>query len=149
MPPKRKRAATAPKEAAPEAVQPSSRDASGEDTADPILDDVKERKSMDPPTKRTRSAKTEETNGTKQTDAKGRPRAASKVEMPADGAAQGGGENGEAGTLRMAAPPKAGTVDPVGYKTNPPPKGRPVRVYADGVFAVSYTHLTLPTKRIV
>jgi choline-phosphate cytidylyltransferase len=34
----------------------------------------------------------------------------------------------------MAPPPKAGLVDPVGYKTNPPPQGRPVRVYADGVF---------------
>ncbi|KAF2480061.1 hypothetical protein BDY17DRAFT_227669, partial [Neohortaea acidophila] len=44
------------------------------------------------------------------------------------------GENGEAGTMRMPAPPPAGSVDPVGYHTNPPPKGRPVRVYADGVF---------------
>lgn len=36
---------------------------------------------------------------------------------------------------RMAAPPRAGLRDPVGgYKTNPPPVGRPVRVYADGVF---------------
>lgn len=34
----------------------------------------------------------------------------------------------------MKEPPKAGLQDPVGYKTNPPPKGRPVRVYADGVF---------------
>ena len=31
--------------------------------------------------------------------------------------------------------PKGGLVDPAGgYKTNPPPKDRPVRVYADGVF---------------
>jgi choline-phosphate cytidylyltransferase len=35
----------------------------------------------------------------------------------------------------MQEPPKAGLRDPVGgYKTNPPPVGRPVRVYADGVF---------------
>jgi len=34
----------------------------------------------------------------------------------------------------MPEPPKAGLQDPVGYKTNPPPVGRPVRVYADGVF---------------
>ncbi|KAI9892266.1 MAG: hypothetical protein M1814_001725 [Vezdaea aestivalis] len=33
-----------------------------------------------------------------------------------------------------AAPAKAGLADPVGYHTNPPPVGRPVRVYADGVF---------------
>lgn len=29
---------------------------------------------------------------------------------------------------------RAGLQDPVGYHTNPPPTGRPVRVYADGVF---------------
>jgi len=44
------------------------------------------------------------------------------------------GENGEASKMRMAAVPKAGMVDPVGFKTNPPPEGRPVRIYADGVF---------------
>jgi choline-phosphate cytidylyltransferase len=44
------------------------------------------------------------------------------------------GVNGEAGTMKMEAPPKAGLIDPVGYKTNPPPEGRPVRIYADGVF---------------
>jgi choline-phosphate cytidylyltransferase len=44
------------------------------------------------------------------------------------------GVNGEAGTMKMEAPPKAGLVDPVGYKTNPPPEDRPVRIYADGVF---------------
>ena len=32
-------------------------------------------------------------------------------------------------------PPKAGMRDPIGgYKTNKPPEGRAVRVYADGVF---------------
>lgn len=35
---------------------------------------------------------------------------------------------------RLAPPGRAGLIDPVGYKTNPPPVGRPVRVYADGVF---------------
>lgn len=36
---------------------------------------------------------------------------------------------------RMEAPPRAGARDPIGgYKTNPPPTGRPVRIYADGVF---------------
>ncbi|KAK4549909.1 hypothetical protein LTR36_005210 [Oleoguttula mirabilis] len=132
MPPKRKRAATASKDAAPETtIQPSSRDASGEDTTDPILgDDVTEPKSMDPPAKRTRS----DTNGSTATEAKGRPRASSKVEMPANGTEEGAGENGEGGKMRMPPPPPAGAVDPVGYKTNPPPQGRPVRVYADGVF---------------
>ena len=36
--------------------------------------------------------------------------------------------------MKIEPPPKAGLVDPVGYKTNPPPEGRTVRVYADGVF---------------
>jgi choline-phosphate cytidylyltransferase len=44
------------------------------------------------------------------------------------------GEGGERGHMKMQDPPKAGLVDPVGYKTNPPPEGRAVRIYADGVF---------------
>jgi choline-phosphate cytidylyltransferase len=56
-----------------------------------------------------------------------------KVEMP-NYAAPDSGENGEAGSMRMEPPPKAGTVEPAGYHTNAPPEGRPVRVYADGVF---------------
>ncbi|KAH0498550.1 hypothetical protein TgHK011_005802 [Trichoderma gracile] len=34
----------------------------------------------------------------------------------------------------MPPPPIGKLTHPVGYKTNPPPVGRPVRVYADGVF---------------
>lgn len=34
----------------------------------------------------------------------------------------------------MRPPQKGGLQDPVGYRTNPPPTGRAVRVYADGVF---------------
>jgi len=37
-------------------------------------------------------------------------------------------------TQSMAPPPIGKLTDPVGYKTNPPPTGRAVRVYADGVF---------------
>ena len=135
MAPKRKRAGTATKDDAPEAIaQPSSRDVPGEDTADAVLQDIKDRKPLDPPAKRTRSTRPEENNGTKAGEAKGRPRAASKAEMPANGTEDGAGENGEGGRMRMPPPPQAGQVDPVGYKTNPPPKGRAVRVYADGVF---------------
>ena len=131
MPPKRKRAPTLPTEVPAETVQPSSRDASGEDNAaDPVLEDVKERKSMDPPAKRPRSTRSE-SNGTKKEEEQRRPGSA---QMPANAFEMGGGENGEAGKMRMEAPPKAGAVDPVGYRTNRPPLGRPVRVYADGVF---------------
>ncbi|KAI0849212.1 choline-phosphate cytidylyltransferase [Daldinia vernicosa] len=34
----------------------------------------------------------------------------------------------------MLPPPTGRLVHPVGYKTNPPPAGRTIRVYADGVF---------------
>ena len=34
----------------------------------------------------------------------------------------------------MKPPPIGELTHPVGYKTNSPPVGRPVRVYADGVF---------------
>jgi len=34
----------------------------------------------------------------------------------------------------MAPPPIGKLTHPVGYRTNDPPVGRPVRVYADGVF---------------
>jgi len=142
MAPKRKRAGTASKEVladtVPDTVQASSRDASGEDTADPVLEDVKERKSMDPPAKRsraTRSASNAKKPETPTTNGHQRRSSSSSAQMPVNALQEGGGENGEAdGTMRMEAPPPAGAVDPVGYKTNPPPKDRPVRVYADGVF---------------
>lgn len=136
MAPKRKRARILPKDAPPEVTQPSSRDASGEDTADPVLEEVKERKSMDPPVKKSRatrsgsSAKAVELNGSND---RVRP-SSSSARMPANVFQEDGGEHGEAGKMRMPAPPPAGQVDPVGYRTNPPPAGRPVRIYADGVF---------------
>ncbi|KAI1850227.1 hypothetical protein JX265_002123 [Neoarthrinium moseri] len=40
----------------------------------------------------------------------------------------------EAEDATMAPPPIGKLTHPVGYKTNDPPAGRPVRVYADGVF---------------
>jgi choline-phosphate cytidylyltransferase len=47
---------------------------------------------------------------------------------------QSSNKNNEDNDAPMKEPPKAGLKDPVGYHTNPPPVGRPVRVYADGVF---------------
>ncbi|SMQ55644.1 unnamed protein product [Zymoseptoria tritici ST99CH_3D1] len=94
-------------------------------------------KAMDPPSKRTRSSSIA-TNSTPKKSANSSEYSIStggKVSMPANGTAEGGGENGEAGTMRMPAPPKAGAVDPQGgYSTNKPPTDRAVRVYADGVF---------------
>lgn len=46
--------------------------------------------------------------------------------------ADGYGENEREG--KMAPPPIGKLTQPVGYTTNPPPAGRPIRVYADGVF---------------
>lgn len=114
-------------------AQSTSNDVSSQDAANA----VKDTKSMDPPSKRTR-ASSSATNGSKNEDTSTPEITIStgnRVSMPANGAADGQGEHGEAGTMRLPAPPKAGLVDPAGgYKTNPPPKDRPVRVYADGVF---------------
>ena len=135
MAPKRKRASTLPSKEdaaiAPPPAQPSSRDASGEDTADPVLENVKERKSQDPPSKRTRS--------TRSGDAKAKEAAAAEANgtdaYGMENTMHVEGEHGEALKMRMEPPPQAGLVDPEGgYKTNKPPTGRPVRVYADGVF---------------
>ncbi|KAF1960286.1 Nucleotidylyl transferase [Byssothecium circinans] len=137
MPPKRKRSTTVSsvKNTAMDVVQPSSRDASDEGVEDPILQQVASKKERQAdthtPVKRTRSMKNvdggdgEGENGDDDRAAKKSKREETDVDQ---------GENGEAGTMRMPPPPKAGIVDPVGYKTNPPPQGRPVRIYADGVF---------------
>ncbi|KAF2662232.1 choline-phosphate cytidylyltransferase B [Lophiostoma macrostomum CBS 122681] len=144
MPPKRKRGNTVSSVkdsvAAQDVAQPSSRDASGEDAEDPILQEVASKKERQieagAPSKRARSAKngadeaenSEDEGGLKKsrrTSIDSKKAALERAEH---------GENGEAGGLRMPDPPKAGLVDPVGYKTNPPPVGRSVRVYADGVF---------------
>lgn len=42
--------------------------------------------------------------------------------------------NGSPACTAMPPPPIGKLTHPKGYKTNPPPVGRPVRVYADGVF---------------
>ena len=131
MPPKRKRAPTVTDAPPAAATQASSRDASGEDTTDPVLEEVKSKKDQ---------------SGSREEQTPRRTRASTKTDVDAEmpdlevedtsnGDSNGrGGEGGEEGLMRMEPPPKAGEVDPVGYHTNPPPKGRPVRIYADGVF---------------
>lgn len=146
MPPKRKRSATTSSQTAPavDIVQPSSRDASEEDIEDPILKEVsqlkqKQSEASGPMPKRSRSSNDGEADsivdGPKTRSRRGTANSqkAKDEKAKAEDRAEHG-EGGERGTMRMTPPPKAGLVDPVGYKTNPPPEGRQIRVYADGVF---------------
>ena len=48
--------------------------------------------------------------------------------------ANGGGLSVSTKQAAMAPPPIGKLTHPVGYKTNPPPAGRAIKVYADGVF---------------
>ena len=131
--------------------QPSSRDASGEDAEDSPARTAKHRRSIasidssKPSSKRARtraasSAKTGNDDSevpTINTEDPGEPSSPTEDsdEIAANASGLGDGPSTEIGKHEgMAAPPKGGIVDPVGYHTNPPPVGRPVRVYADGVF---------------
>ncbi|KAL5594397.1 hypothetical protein BROUX41_001330 [Berkeleyomyces rouxiae] len=81
-----------------------------------------------PPPKRQRS------NGHVAND---QPNTAAEAEAEAEtqGGADSDAQPGTAsGPSTMAPPPLGQLTHPVGYKTNPPPTGRPIRVYADGVF---------------
>ncbi|OAK95839.1 hypothetical protein IQ06DRAFT_55746 [Phaeosphaeriaceae sp. SRC1lsM3a] len=139
MPPKRKRSTTVTsiKNSAMDAAQPSSRDASDEGAEDLVLQAVASKKERQADangaTKRTRAANTGDA-ADEDSDVEGSEGRASKKSRRTSSIAGDAGEGGEAGTMRMEPPPKAGMVDPVGYKTNPPPQGRAVRIYADGVF---------------
>jgi choline-phosphate cytidylyltransferase len=117
-----------------DAAQPSSRDASDEGAQDAVLQAVTSKKERQADangaTKRTRSVKSGAAEDSDDESSEGRASKKSRRTSSIDAH----GEGGEAGTMRMEAPPKAGMVDPVGYKTNPPPQGRAVRIYADGVF---------------
>jgi len=121
MAPKRKRAGTVGSNATAESntnlPDQIATDASAEDTTQQTPQTLKKSRShnddQDQPNKRSRSENNTQDDEDEEQDL---------------------GVNGEAGTMKMEAPPKAGLIDPVGYKTNPPPEGRPVRIYADGVF---------------
>lgn len=124
MPPKRKRASTLTSQVATE--DPTAQDVSAENTS---TDALEVKTVADPPAKRSRSSKL--VSG----DSNGEDDEMLENSEGDDSDSMGqGGENGEAGRMSMEGPPKAGLIDPVGYHTNPPPSGRPVRVYADGVF---------------
>ncbi|TGO18755.1 hypothetical protein BPAE_0368g00020 [Botrytis paeoniae] len=161
---KRKRTATASsskKSSTLDQLQNSSRDASGEDgestapeTRETRSSSHKKTISMDsqnPPAKRLRSSTHEKVavNGSDNARDPGEP--SDTTEGSTDIANRVGkkgrksiskgdeevpeqeGEKEET-TQSMAPPPIGKLTDPVGYKTNPPPADRPVRVYADGVF---------------
>jgi choline-phosphate cytidylyltransferase len=108
---------------APITLQPSPRSASGEDTTTPPLNELHKKGApslaIETQRKRQRSGlATERSVGSADEDEEEESSSSSV------------GLGGEA----MAAPPVGRLTDPVGYKTNAPPEGRAVRVYADGVF---------------
>lgn len=132
-------------------LQPSSRDASGEDAEDSTAQAVttlKHKKSApavdsaNPPTKRprTRSTATAETatsNGTSTAEEGAGAEIPSRHKRKAGSSSSKDEEDADANAEEseaMAPPGKGGLQDPVGYHTNPPPTGRAVRIYADGVF---------------
>ncbi|KAI0395452.1 cytidylyltransferase [Xylariaceae sp. FL0594] len=129
-------------------LQPSSRDASGEegDTTAPETGRLTHRKSdataapSNPP-KRQR-ANSERTSATTFENADhvvdpGEP--SDTTEASVDIADRVTRKNKKPLSLAkdansMPPPPTGNLIHPVGYKTNPPPTGRTIRVYADGVF---------------
>lgn len=130
-------------------LQPSSRDASGEDAEDSTVQEVtsnKHKKSIssldatNPPTKRprTRSSATAETptsNGTSPPEEDAGAETALRPKRKGRSSSSKDQEDVEVEESQAIAPPgKGGLQDPVGYHTNPPPTGRAVRIYADGVF---------------
>lgn len=143
---KRKRPASdRPKGSTADLLQPSSRDASGEELAESPASNTRHKKhttSLDatvPPQKRARTrsnAASSDANGALEepsisVEDPGEPSSTTEDSVDIQ---QKTRRKRNSESRKIEEPPKAGLKDPVGYKTNPPPVGRPVRVYADGVF---------------
>ncbi|KAI4207625.1 MAG: hypothetical protein LQ346_000432 [Caloplaca aetnensis] len=128
-------------------LQPSSRDESGEDAADESfhLSNSRNKKagapveSTNPPHKRPRT----KSSAAEEPSASGSKHPDIAVEDADDAATNGPSRSRrrtksnsikEADSQAMPPPPIGQLQDPVGYQTNKPPVGRPVRIYADGVF---------------
>jgi choline-phosphate cytidylyltransferase len=125
-------------------LQPSSRDASGEEGGDDSAPNSNSHSSNGTrhASKRARkSADANHTNGVLNKEDPGEPSETTVASSDIEGHRSRPDlhidlpEDDEPVTEEQMAPPVFGRLqDPVGYKTNPPPTGRPVRVYADGVF---------------
>ncbi|KKK19577.1 hypothetical protein P175DRAFT_0529479 [Aspergillus ochraceoroseus IBT 24754] len=141
-------------------LQPSSRDASGEegdDSTGPTLPskhpkklDVTSAAATIPPSKRARKTSVSDgapngpSNGGEpwkdssaiSREDPGEPSETTPASSDIENQSKGRpGLHVKTSSERLMRPPeRAGLQDPVGYHTNPPPVGRPVRVYADGVF---------------
>lgn len=127
-------------------LQASSRDASGEDgesTAPESTIKHKKTNSSDnaPSAKRLRSSTNEKTSVPKSDP--GEPSESTEGSTDIEkrvGRKRKGKDDPEVDEEQnhkpqsMAPPPIGKLTDPVGYKTNLPPAGRAIRVYADGVF---------------
>ncbi|RDW61064.1 cholinephosphate cytidylyltransferas-like protein [Coleophoma cylindrospora] len=136
---KRKRTATLPTAAknatAMDHLQPSSRDASGEDGESTAPESGRS------PAKRLRSSMHPEKLSNGGVQDPGEP--SDTTEGSTDIASRVGRrgrknsskeDESELKPQAMAPPPIGKLTHPVGYKTNDPPAGRTVRIYADGVF---------------
>lgn len=143
---KRKRTSTL-SSAQPVQLQPSSRDASGEEgestAPESVVSNSKKAALADHPSKRLRSAAHADKvgNGPEGIQDPGEP--SDTTEGSVDIASRVGKKLRKSNSKDpvndeksggMAPPPIGKLTHPVGYKTNPPPVGRAVRVYADGVF---------------
>lgn len=136
-------------------LQPSSRDASGEEGEDSGPNIPEPKKTETNPSKRARkssgdASSTTQTNGDANVNADADADAAVNKEDPGEPSESTVASSDIEGRSRnrglhiklptaeeensMPPPPTGALQDPVGYHTNPPPTGRPVRVYADGVF---------------
>lgn len=152
--------ATMKKSSATELQQPSSRDASGEDADDsaaPMPSSNKHKKpttsidSSNPPAKRPRTRSSvavesasahnmavpsisKEDPGEPSDTTEASTDIATRSKRKAKNSIGKDLEINVTDSESMPPPIKAGLKDPVGYHTNPPPRGRSVRIYADGVF---------------
>lgn len=121
-------------------AQPSSRDTSREDGDSTTTSggDIKHKKntsldSTNPPPKRLRSSTHEKAPNGSQDPGEPSDTTEGSTDI-AERIARKGRKSTAKDEEKMAPPPIGKLTDPVGYKTSPPPVGRPVRVYADGVF---------------